>query len=84
MYENCKNALLTYSPLTLKKLRGALSLSFAKKCFNNERTRDMFPLNPATYNTRNLEKYVVTKSKGGRLAKSAIPHMQRLLNINSK
>ena len=83
-YEDYENALLKCSLLTLKERRNALSLSFAKKCVKNERTSDMFPLNPATYNTRNLEKYVVTKTKGSRLAKSAIPHMQRLLNINSK
>ena len=83
-YENYENALLTCSLLSLKERRNALSLSFAKKCVKNERTSDMFPLNPVTYNTRNSEKYVVTKAKGSRLAKSAIPHMQRLLNINSK
>ena len=64
--------------------RKVLSLSFAKKCTKNEKTKDMFPLNMAYYDTRKTEKYVVTKAKKSKLAKSAIPYMQRLLNANSK
>ena len=44
----------------------------------------MFPQNTAYYNTENTEKYVVAKAKTNRLAKSAIPYMQRLLNENTK
>ena len=44
----------------------------------------MFPLNMAYYDTRKTEKYVVTKAMKSKLAKSAIPYMQRLLNANSK
>ena len=83
-YENYENALLTCSLPTLKERRNALSLSFARKCVKNARTSSMFPVNTASYDTRNFEKFVVTKAKGSRLAKSAIPHMQRLLNMNSK
>ena len=78
-YENYENALLTCSIPTLKDRRKALSLSFAKKCVKNKNTRKMFPLNSAYYNTRNKEKYVVTRAKTRRLAKSAIPYLQKLL-----
>ena len=44
----------------------------------------MFPLNEASVNTRNREKYTVTTAKTDRLSKSAIPYMQRLLNSNFK
>ena len=83
-YENYENALSVCSLLTLKDRREALSLSFAKKCIKNSKTEDMFPLNISCYDTRNSEKYVVTKAKKSRLAKSAIPYMQRLLNKNMK
>ena len=82
-YENYENALLSCSIPTLKDRRKALSLSFAKKCVKNENTSKMFPVNRAYYNTRNKEKYVVTRAKTSRLAKSAIPYMQKLLNENN-
>ena len=82
-YESYENALLVCSLLTLKDRREALSLSFAKKCIKNYKTKDMFPLNIASYDTRFSEKYVVTKAKKSRLMNSAIPYMQRLLNKNS-
>ena len=45
--------------------------------------KDMFPLNKDyQQNTRNKEEYEVTFANTGRLLKSAIPHMQRLLNAN--
>ena len=44
----------------------------------------MFPLNHTNINTRQSEKYVVTKAKTSRLAKSAIPTMQRQLNTFSQ
>ena len=82
-YESYENALSTCSILCLKDRRKALSLSFAKKCIKNEQTSKIFPLNRAYYNTRNTERYVVTKAKTSRLSKSAIPYMQKLLNENS-
>ena len=82
-YESYENALLVCSLLTLKDRREALSLSFAKKCIKNSKTKDTFPLNIASYDTRFFEKYVVTKAKKSRLMNSAIPYMQRLLNKNS-
>ena len=40
----------------------------------------MFPLNNAAQKTRNYQKYKVTSARTSRLAKSAIPSMQRQLN----
>ena len=65
---------------TLAARREKLSLNFAKKCAKNKATQWMFPLNTHIIQTRNPEKFRVTRA---RLANSAIPYMQRLLNANS-
>ena len=69
---------------TLAARRTRLCLNFAKKCTKYEKTKEMFPLNEVTVNTRNHEKYRVTSAKTDRLSKSAIPYMQRLLNAHCK
>ena len=40
----------------------------------------LFPMNPRIANTRNKEKFYVQPALTSRLAKSAIPYMQCLLN----
>ena len=65
---------------TLFARRESLCKNFAKKCVKNSVTRDMFPVNVKHYNTRHAEKYKVTSASTDRLKKSAIPHMQNLLN----
>ena len=45
-------------------------------------TRDMFPKNNISLNTRQHEAYYVPHAKTDRLARSAIPYMARLLNAN--
>ena len=47
---------------------------------NNPRTADIFPLNNTLRRTRVSAKFEVTNANTERLAKSAIPFMQRLLN----
>ena len=79
-YESYSNALFLTNLQTLKARRLMLSKVFASKCTKNERSKDMFPLNVNTVNTRNPEKFQVTKAKTSRLARSAIPSMQRQLN----
>ena len=81
-YDCYTNALSLCSLQTLRDRRNHLSLTFAQKCTKSDKTSDMFPLNSKTYDTRNPEKYFITPAKTNRLAKSAIPHMQRLLNCN--
>ena len=65
---------------TLSNRRRNLCLKFAKKCVINESTSWMFPRNQQIVNTRNPEVFHVTKAKTNRLANSAIPYMQKLLN----
>ena len=65
---------------TLKERRNQLSLTFARKCVKSERMNDLFPLNVKSVNTRPHEKYRVIPAKTERLAKSAVPYLQRLLN----
>ena len=69
---------------TLSARRTRLCLNFAKKWTKYEKTKEMFPLNEVSVNTRNHEKYTVTIAKTDILSKSAITYMQRLLNSNSK
>ena len=64
----------------LSERRTQLSLSFARKCLRNKKTANLFPLNKKSVNTRPHEKYYVTPAHTERLAKSAIPYLQRLLN----
>ena len=76
------------SYLNLQKLtdrRTELCLRFAKKCRLMDKTRSMFPLNPAQGqdNLRHTEKYFVEHTATGRLKDSAIPQMQRALNMDA-
>ena len=79
-YVDYNTALSLTNLQTLKARRLILSQRFAIKCTQNNKTKDIFPLNPKTVYTRNPEKYVVTKARTSRLANSAIPTMQRQLN----
>ena len=66
---------------TLKERRVQLCRAFAKKCAKNG--SDLFPFNSTKKITRNHEKYFVTSANTSRLAKSAVPYMQRLLNLET-
>ena len=68
---------------TLKERRNLLCLKFAKKCLTNPKTKEMFPLNTAEdCNTRNREVYYVQPARTNRLRDSAIPQLQRALNLD--
>ena len=56
-----------------------------KKCLKMNKTKDMFPLNPNTQqdNLRFTENYMVQHATTGRLLDSAIPQMQRALNVDA-
>ena len=79
-YTSYENSLKLCNLDTLKTRRNKLSLSFAIKCTKDDKTRDWFPLHANHANTRHCEKYEVSRSYTERLANSAIPFMQRLLN----
>ena len=81
-FKNYSSALNRLNLLTLEERREQLCLSFAKKCTKNDKMKHMFPLNEHKHSmkTRHKEKYKVYKAKTERLKKSAIIHMQHLLN----
>ena len=81
-YENHKKASDVLNIDTLEDRREILSLKFAKKCLENEKMKNMFPLNEKSHqmNTRKREKYRVQYSNTERLKNSAITYMQNLLN----
>ena len=83
-YEYYENALRLTGLETLAARRTKLCLNFAKKGLKSEKTAKMFPLNDSHVNNRNPEVYYVTPARTDRLAKSAIPYMQRLLNANKQ
>ena len=67
---------------SLEKRRENLCLKFAKACLKNEKLCDMFPKSKKdhTMNKRQNEKFVIRKARTERLQRSAVMHMQRLLN----
>ena len=83
-YISYSNALKLSQLLTLSERRSELSYTFALRCMQNDKTRDMFPLNDVTTNTRKPEKYFVPFASTSRLANSALHTMVRQLNIRQK
>ena len=85
-YETYEQALETTGLKTLRERRTDLCLNFAKKCVKNEKMSYMFPLNSSGENkgTRFHEKFIVQHCNTERLAKSAIPYLQNLLNMHFK
>ena len=79
-YISYESALNITNLETLKARRSRLAKKFAIKCTKNEKTKDMFPLKSNVIDTRNSEKYEVTRAKTNRLAVSSIPTMQKMLN----
>ena len=66
----------------LSKRRNSLCLNFAKRTISNPKMKHMFPIRKEERNQkrRHTEFYIVKKANTERLKKSAIPHMQNLLN----
>ena len=82
-YTSYEDALKSCNLKTLSERRSELSLRFAKKCIKNPKTADIFPLNNPQRRTRLTEKFEVTYANTERLARSAVPFMQRLLNSHA-
>ena len=83
-YISYQSALKSCGLVTLKARRTQLCLTFARKCVKYEKTQDIFPLNKNRDTARWHERYQVTPAHTNRLANSAIPYMQRLLNAYEK
>ena len=81
-YKGYENGLQKLGLETLKDRRENLCRNFALKCTKNEKLKHMFPLNAKRHKmkTRRQEKFKVFKAKSERYKKSAIIHMQKLLN----
>ena len=79
-YSTYSKALEVTGLQTLSERRKTLCKKFALNCTKNEKTSDMFPMNPSLVKTRNHEKYYVQKAETDRLKNSSIPYMARLLN----
>ena len=79
-YRDYQQALEALNLQSLSDRRQSLAKRFALKCANSDRFSNMFPLNQKQAETRNNEKYLVKFAKSGRLQKSSIPAMQKLLN----
>ena len=83
-YISYENALSVMKIESLEKRRQNLCLKFAKQCTRNEKLKNMFPKNKKHHSMkkRSGEKFVVKKAFTERYKRSAIPNMQRLLNIS--
>ena len=81
-FESYEDALLQVDLPPLYERRKELCLSFARKCLQNEKTKDMFQVKSKNHamNMRNTEEFQVEFANTDRLKNSAIPYMQRLLN----
>ena len=83
-YESYEQARSILNLKMLADRRTDLCLRFAKKCLKMEKTRDMFPLNDCNQlENRHREKCFVQYASTGRLYDSAIPQMQRALNVDA-
>ena len=84
-YTSYEQALNILNLDSLDDRRAILCLKFAKKCVKHRKTKDMFPLNQSDdKNTREREKYLVQHATTSRLLDSALPQLQRALNIDAK
>ena len=79
-YQDYNTALIATGLHTLSERRKILCKKFAKNCVKSGKMSYLFPMNPRIANTRNPEKFYVQPASTARLAQSAIPYMQRLLN----
>ena len=83
-YEGYDKALKLLRLEKLKDRRENLCLNFAKKSLRNLKVKSIFPLNTSRRIVRNPNKYLVKFASTERYKKSAVLHMQNLLNENEK
>ena len=81
-YESYDNTLKVLKLQSLKERREDLSLKFAKKCLEVPKLSKMFPRSQQNHamSKRCTESFQVKRGLTERMRRSAIPHMQRLLN----
>ena len=85
-YTSYKNALKELQIDSLQDRRESLCIKFAKKCLKVEKLRKMFPKKASMHKMlkRKFEFYRVNRTLTSRYLNSAIPQMQRLLNVDKK
>ena len=85
-YVSYDNALKVLKLQSLKERREDLCLKFAKKCLEVPKLKKMFPRSQQnhTMGKRSTESFKVKRGLTERMRRSAIPHMQRLLNEDNK
>ena len=83
-YTSYDDALKSTGLLSLNARREKRELSFALKCAKHPTNSSMFPLNPSQdpHNVRNREIFQVNQAKTESYRTSAIPHLQRRLNLH--
>ena len=81
-YTSYTESLNQLNLVTLFERREKLCLKFALNSSENPKTKQLFTLRKKTHNqiTRTENKYEVFSSKTERMARSAVPHLQNLLN----
>ena len=81
-YKSYDNALKVLKLQSLKERREDLCLKFARKCLEVPKLNKMFPRSKQNHamDKRSTETFLVKRGLTERMRKSAIPHMQRLLN----
>ena len=83
-YTSYDAALSSTGLLSLNARREKRELSFALKCAKHPTNRSMFPLTPSQdpHNVRKREIFKVNQAKTETYRTSAIPHLQRRLNLH--
>ena len=81
-YKGYKRGLKTLRIQTLEKRREMLCLRFAKNCLKNEKLKKLFPIRKIEHKMkkRKIQKFRTKKTNNLRYQRSAIQHMQSLLN----
>ena len=85
-YITYSDALKKLNIQSLEERRKSLCLKFAKKCLQVEKLKKLFPKNlkKHTMFKRGSDKFKVNRSLTQRYQNSAIPQMQRMLNLHEK
>ena len=84
-YFNYEDALKLTKMDSLEERRGLIGLKFAKNCLKNENFSRLFPVKKVDHamKMRNPDKYLVKGANTERYKKSAVPYLQRLLNMEN-
>ena len=85
-YTTYSDALDKLNIESLEDRRSSLCLKFAKKCLQVEKLKKMFPKNVNNHKMlkRGSEIFKINRSSTQRYRNSAIPQMQRMLNLHEK